>query len=287
MFPDGSSFGVIPFKGSSPAQDFAGFMDPITMSSVMIAELPVEAAPTLFESMADPAALAQRGISATSVERVEIAGLEALRISGTQSAQGLENFPKCILVIQGTSVTAMISAQMPLSSGQDACDLIQGVSQRPAQTLEEQIAGLPFQVDSIGTLQIQGTVGGSGMMLSKDGGDQASKPLMVIAHSIGGDAGPVPNAAQRMAISLQMLPGLEQYRDITVETSQQITIDGAPATEIIAVGLDKTAARKVRFVHWVRFATDGRIRLFGEASRDVFAQHYPDFVAVRDGLKAR
>ncbi|MEM1019430.1 MAG: hypothetical protein AAGJ09_02950 [Pseudomonadota bacterium] len=285
IFPQGSSFGVIPFDGSTPAADFSGFIDQETLRSVMITELPKAGAKELFVGMQQPANLATQGITAETIETLEIAGMPALRIKGTQEAQGLPAFPKCILLVEGDASTGLISAQMPMDTNGNACDLIQGVVQRAKQSLEEQVAGLPFRVQSIGNMRIADTLGGSALMLSKAVAGSGNKPMMIISHSLGAQQS-VPGAEQRMLISMQMLDGITNYYDYAIETSYEVNIDNAPGTAILATATEVDSERKVRLVQWVRFASDGNIRLLAESDRDAFRDHFADFQTVRDGLRA-
>ncbi|MEM6681616.1 MAG: hypothetical protein AAF607_05185 [Pseudomonadota bacterium] len=285
VFPNGASFGLLPFEGSRPAENFSGFMNPETLASVMIAELPVDAADQVMNGFRSAASLAQQGIIASDYKELVVSGRPALQLKGTQQAQGLGPFPKCVVIVKGRSATGIITAQMPLEQEGDACRLIQGLAERAAPGLNNKVSALPFRITALGDMRIQDTLSGSVAILTRRDADPKTGPIMVIAHSLS-QAAIMPATAEQMLISRQMLSGTTNVTAISIEAETTLKIDGSPATQIIATGIIPKQNRQVRLVQWVRFSQSGStIRLYGESDQSTFDGNFAIFTTVKDGLK--
>ena len=285
VFPSGSTFGIVPFKGAVEAEQFAGFADLETSASVMINELPLDAWDEISEGFSKPETVAQAGIIATSINRLEIAGMEAIRIAGTQSKQGLE-IPKCLILLKGAEKVGFLTAQIPFRDdfGGDACSMIKGIAQRDAgSSLDAKIAALPFALADIGSLRVVQVLGGSGLLLTRGPLDvvkSAEQPMMIAASSISANT----VGSDQMAFSERALASFDGHELGKKLDSAEITLAGLPATRLVYEAVQGNGT-KVTIVQWTAFRADGHyVRLIGIARREDWLRDSPSFERVANFL---
>ncbi len=286
VFPDGSSFGIVPFEGGELADGFAGFIDPDDSTSVTINSLPVESWDEVAAAFQDPARLATQGIVADSTEQVTVAGVPALRISGSQRFQD-RSLPKCIYVIRGESEIGLIAAQIPSleRADEDACALIQGIAVRGAPTLEDQLAGLPYQLSDLGGMRVAHILGGSSVILTDGPLDivpAMEQPLMIATRSYA----PTALAQDRKAFSQDLLRSFEDFALSGELKADAIQISGFPATVIRTDAYNQDAGMDARLVQWTVFLPEGNyVRLMGIATQEQWETASPSFDRVASGLR--
>jgi hypothetical protein len=286
VFPEGSSFGVVPFEGSTPAVDFTGFADLETSATVMINELPLEAWEEITKNFSDPAALASAGINVTSNEKLMIGGMEALRISGTQSVRGV-TLPKCLVLVKGRESMGLITAQMPFAQtpDADACALIKGVTQRASATLAEQMAALPFALNDLGGMRVTNVIGGSAVTLTIGPLDQdrsLSQPVVIVANAIDNRAAGVDLQEYSKAALLSSVMLKFGQQEEAIETS----LAGLPATRLVYAAKNDETGAAMRLVQWMGFKPDGGyVRIIGFARAPAWAEAYPAFERIAEGLQ--
>lgn len=110
VFPKGSSVGLEPPTGMSPAPNFTGFVDPASASSILVTEFPAEAYAQV-ESGMTPEILATQGVQATRSDWTSPGGRGFL-LRGTQITGGQE-LRKWVAVIGGATETAIVTIQSP------------------------------------------------------------------------------------------------------------------------------------------------------------------------------
>lgn len=284
VFPPGSTFGLVPFEGAEIAREFTGFINRDTIASVLIVEMPVEAFDQVSTQLQDPAALRTQNIEASDVETTAMAGMDALRVRGVQTVQGI-TVAKCIVLLRGEHATGVMTAQVPGDGSEDACAFITGIAERPTPSLEDKMAALPFALGDMAQMRLVNVMAGSAAIFTVGPGNSTAEapqqPLLIVAHSLG------PNAigtGQRLALSERTLRSAPQYREAeVVSTSEDVQIAGAPATEIVF-----TAARAdgtpVTGVQWIRFEDRETVRMIGEAPTAQWDEALARFQTVRDGL---
>lgn len=285
IYPAGSSFGMIPFKGSSEAEEFSGFADRSDNRSVMIVKLPLDGWDEISSAFKDREILKERGINPRTIQDMEISGLPAVQLSGTQSLQGL-TIPKCILIVKGKSAIGMFTAQIPEATDTelDACKLINGVTERETVTPADQLAALPFKLASFGDMRVVRTLASSGVLLTRGKLDvvkEYEQPIAIVVSSIR------PSAAgqDRQAFAEKALRDFGNFDFEGPFSTSKLTIGGKEAIALETDAIDSKSEKKVRIVQWIMFADDGNYaRIIGVSRRDQWAQSYPAFKNIRDGL---
>jgi hypothetical protein len=287
LFPPGSSFGLAPFPGAQLSDRFAGLIEPRSSASVVIAEFPPEAFDEMAAGLSNPAALAGRGITVERVERLDLGGLEALRITGRQTAQGA-TFPKCLVLVRGRGATGLYTAQTPTQAQGDACALIAGVAERDKPGLTEQLAALPFVLDDTAGFRPVAVVAGNTLLMTVGPEDRMDRAPAQPFAFVGASVATVPvTAATRMETSLRALQGLAGFRDLTVTARAEADRSGTPVTELLATARDD-GGRSVRLAQWLHFAPNGQtIRLVAVVPINGWAAHEPALRRLATGLHPR
>jgi hypothetical protein len=165
--------------------------------------------------------------------------------------------------------------------------MLASVAVRQQVPVEEQVAQMPFNIREIADFKMVRTLAPGAALLLADGNEDTGiepAPFMVL-----GLIGSVPEQTDDRARFAQQaastIPGL---RDARITNSEPMRIDGSPGfeTRIEAVsGKDNTP---VTVVQWLRFGNAAvAIRVIGSSPRDQWAEAFPRFRKVRDGIKAR
>ena len=285
VFPAGSSFGMVPFEGSKEAKEFSGFADVSDNRSVLIAELPLDGWAEISAAFKDRDILKQRGIDARTIEGLEISGREAIRLSGTQSVQGL-TVPKCILIVKGKSAIGMFTAQMPQATDPDinACELIKGVAERSPISTSDQLAALPFTLADLGGMRIVDVLASSGAVLTHGELDIIKlneQPIAIVVSSLR------PSAAgqDQAAFAENALKNFGNFDFDGPFVANKLTIDDKPAVALEATAVDSKSKNRVRLVQWMLFSDDGNyLRMIGVSTVDQWAKSHSMFEKVRDGI---
>lgn len=287
LFPPGSSFGLAPFPGAQLADRFAGLIEPRSSASVVIAEFPPEAFDEMAAGLSNPEALAGRGITVERVERLDLGGLEALRVTGRQTAQGA-TFPKCLVLVRGRAATGLYTAQTPTQTQGDACALIAGVAERDKPGLAEQLAALPFVLDDMAGFRPVAVLAGNTLLMTVGPEDRMDRGPSQPFAFIGAAVATVPvTAASRMEASLRALRGLSGFRDLAVTAEAETDRGGAPVTELLATAREE-GGRPVRLAQWLLFAPNGQtLRLVAIVPADGWAAHEPALRRLAAGLRPR
>lgn len=289
VFPEGSRFGLIPFPGSVPGDGFTGFGNPQTYESVVIIEMPVEAYDEVAAGLRDAAKLAEQGVAVEAVEEIDVGGRPAVRVRGTQKAQGL-TFPKCIVALKGRGATGLFSAQMPGAEGGDACDLITGIGEREDPGQASQVAALPFALDDMAGMRVVRTLAGNGVLLTRGAADTLDKgpdqPLMIVVRSLGAV---LPGADGREAFATKALASLDDYADQQIVSSSPVEVAGLPGVEHVVDAVSAPDGRRVRLAHTVLFddAEEAYYRLVGISPEAAWEENAATFAAVRAGFRPR
>jgi hypothetical protein len=75
-------------------------------------------------------------------------------------------------------------------------------------------------------------------------------------------------------------------RELTIQSGEQMRINGAPGFEIRGSAED-AHGNKVSVVQWIRFLGGGFIRIIGVAPTEQWDEMFNRFRAVRDGVTMR
>ncbi len=123
-------------------------------------------------------------------------------------------------------------------------------------------------------------------LLMADGDEKGgfeAKPFMLLG--IIGSAPATPDDRGRFAQQIATtIPGV---RDGRITMSEPIRIDGQPGFE---TRIDATSGKDntpVTIVQWLRFGAQTSMRIIGSSPRTDWANAFPRFRAVRDGIQPR
>ena len=286
VFPAGSRIGMIPFPGSTPAEGFQGFVDEVSMRSVMIIELPAEARSVPLKEFVSNEGLKSQGVTAIVRRNFKLADgasmVDAIEVRANQTAQG-RTFPKCLVVFHTSDFTGLISAQMPNDKSGDACTLIKGLSIQASVSDEDKLAALPFTLTDLGGLKVWQTIGGSSVILSN--GDEMddhvadSSPMVIVARAFADRN--IPQTEQ-INFSVESLKVTADYGAAKIVSQQMVAGAPVPTSEVIAESGDKKVAQ------WIQFQPDGyTIRIIAEAPKAGFDAALPHFKAIANGVTPR
>ena len=284
VFPPGSRIGLEPPSGMAVSQRFSGFENPAKAAAITFVEMAETAFAELSGSL-DEAQLQQQGLTLRSRETLTIGGREALLIAGEQVVGGLP-LRKWMLVAADPTLTAMVIAQsVGGDEGYSDADMRQAfasLSLRPALSITDQLAALPFRIGNLSGFRPVRVVAGNSVYLTEGPKDQiqeAEQPVIVLAQSIGR----TPPTAERPAFARQIFLAGAGLADLVVERSQSFRHSGTDWHEILARGREPSG-QEVVVSQTIRFASDGYVRMVGisrAANREAFL---PRFRAVVDSV---
>lgn len=192
MAVPGSVVSLSPPPGFGPAPNFSGFVSEDGRASVLVAEMPAEASAALAPVFADEASarrsFAGQGVQVDRLDWLVMDGRMVPVVIGRQDAHGL-TFDKWVAVFRG-SPTVMITVQAPVDQGlthAQAMQALASVTLRPAATLEQKVAALPFTVNAASPFRLLNTLAGSAVMFTVgelDTDPQGLQPQMTVAHML-------------------------------------------------------------------------------------------------------
>lgn len=273
IFPQGGAVGLAPPPGMTESTRFTGF-ESASGDSILIAELPRAAYAELVARIAAtpagqplPNGVTLDGPGAA----VTLAGgIKAMRWRGFQAVAGTR-YAKWLLLAEGPSTTALVTAQVPeprAATEAAAIDVALGsVRFRAAATLDAAIAALPFTLgDRAGFRPVQ-TLMGSALMLTEgplDADPAGDQPLAVVAASIDARPVPDPEASARQMFGTQA--GLTEIE------LQSLIRNG---DDVVAAGTGLDGARRVTLRQHLRLTPGGgyvRIVCIWPAADDIAAR---------------
>lgn len=272
-FPKNGAVGLTPPPAMREAASFAGFEDPATEASILIAELPAEAYPQLTARF-DEGGILPNGVALTAPPAaLTLAdGTPARLYRGSQTARGIA-YAKWMLIVSGRATTALVTAQAPqaaadrLGPGIEAA--LRSVVLRDRRSLDEEITALPFTIADRAGFRAVRTLVGSSLILT-DGPldvDPAGAQLLVIVASSLGDM-PI---ADRATTARKLLSDLGGMTDVAIG-------DEPPSPDntnyrLTATALDR--GKPVTVVQHTRFQPDGgyvRIVCVAPQKKDIAAR---------------
>lgn len=190
VFPGSSVIGLVPPQGMKPSGSFSGF-EHSSGASIVLVDLPAEAYDALAGRFTPeglrPSGFVMRGDGLP----LSITGGEGMLARGYQEAHGVR-FRKWIALLRGPAITGMVTVQVPEGEAgiSDAAveAALQTIAFGPAQSMDDQVAALPYAVgDLAGFRIVRGLLGNS--LLLTDGpmnvDPEGDQPMVVVAHSLG------------------------------------------------------------------------------------------------------
>ncbi len=268
-------------KEFEDAENFHGFQQPSTQSSIMVLKIPGPFSETTRGFTA--AQLRSRGITLHSKTPVNIDGKTGMLLSVTQTAYGRE-FAKWILVFGDADTTRMVTATFPKSS---EATLSQPLK---AAVLSTTIDDTSAPTDDADTgfarltstkLKLTSSIG-KALLYTQDGiipAKSPADPLFIAAPSIA----PVPMERQRQ-FAIQRLFQTEHTQINTVTANREITIDGLDGYEIVADGEDIDSGTPLRIYQVILYDDRSYILMQGIVGATIADQYLPEFKSMARSL---
>lgn len=287
VYPPGVRIGMVPLVGLAPARSFTGFETEDHSVRVLITELPGEAYSEV-ENAVKAGTPTNNGAKPESLETTAGKAYYTAE-SGRDGTTAVRRYS---MILSGGTFSGFIAMQVPENATRIYSDdavrqMFASAVIRKDVPIAEQLGLLPFKTSELSDFKTVRTLAPGAAVMLADGNDEnriETAPFMVLG--LVTSVPEKPDDRARFALQTAgLIPGL---RDSKVTVSEPIRIDGAPGfeTRIDAVtGKDNTP---VTVVQWLRFgAGNSAIRVIGSAPRDAWAEAFPRFRAVRDGIQTR
>ncbi|MGU3494257.1 hypothetical protein ACLBXM_09475 [Xanthobacteraceae bacterium A53D] len=288
VFPPGSSIGLVPPKGMTAATSFAGFQHELG-ASIVVVEMPPEAYEQIVAKFT-PETLKPTGfIVSGASETLKVNGGNGVLLRGTQSANGLD-YAKWVAVVKSPANTGLVTVQVPEDARAQVSDAavesaLKSIAFRAEQSMDEQMAALPFSVGDLAGFRPVRVIGGSGLLLTdgpKDVDPDGNQPFVIVAASLGREIAPDEQAA----FAKRALSSLAQVTDIKVDDETRSTKGKATVFQHHASAKDAKSSADIKVTQTVIYADGKYVRVIGIARADkadaiARADKLADTVAVR------
>jgi len=288
-FPLASHIGLVAPGAMKPAPTFRGFIDPATGASILIVEIPPEAAARI-EGEMTAEAIKRQGLTEEKRENVTLKTGKGLLIVGEQTANG-KTVRRWILLASGGDIGSLVAVQIPEDARSkypdaDVRAALLSMVVRPIVPTDELLALLPVRFDNLAGLRPFRVLGNTSVFLTdgaKDTLEAATQPIFIVSVASGGPEDP----ANRPSFARTLFTGLAEFKDVRIVGSDMLHLDNKPTYEIQAEAKDAKTGTPMKLVQWVRFGNRAFIRFVGAARADLWLQAFPKFRAVRDGVEPK
>lgn len=287
VFPPGLRVGLEPPVGMAPSARFPGFEDTGQNAIIAILDLPLSAYHELESAAFNKI---QQDLEQPKRESFPFESGIGFLISGTAKQNGVAVHRWSLLAqAVGGSVqdlTALINVEVPESALSVYSDAIirkalASVTFRPAP-IQEQLKLLPFKLGDLAGFRVAQISPTGGVILAETTTNSTGpQPFMVITVERGGPA----EAGDRSRFARDLM-ATAPVRDLSLQSAEPMRIGGAPGHEIRAQGKGP-AGDSVSMVQWVRFGSNGYLRMIAVSPTDKWDQSFTRFRTVRDGIEAR
>lgn len=287
----GTSVSLSPPPSFALSDQFSGFINPETLSSIVVAELPSAAhleLASLFASTPEKITdtFAERGITLTveAVSSVLVGESQIPLIKGTQTVGGVQ-IDKYFTLFGGEStilLTVNVVETEPISE-QTIVEVISSVTIAPVLSIEQKIAELPFSFEATNPFQVFNVLLGSTVLLSPDGeSDPAGEaPIIVIASSLS-PARPVDLAS----FASQLLRNTEGFAEASIVMRSPAEFAGGDGYFIRATLADSTADSTV--LQYLRILPNNfYIRMLVVGNSQELERLSPAIQAIQSSVKAK
>jgi hypothetical protein len=247
----GTKVSLIPPKGFTKAENFQGLQQTETQSSIMVVTIPGPVAEIL--AGMTPENLSRQGVLASSIDSLQINGLPAKLIRGTQSVQGI-TFGKRVLILGNETESILLNAAFPESlqeTGEEIEQSLLGLYYEAGKVIDP-MAALDYSMDVSATKLKFGTAMGNSLIFTVDGKVPTASPdqtSLIVAQSF---AESNPEDKKQFAINRLMQTPLQIQ---SMEDVQEIRIDGLEGYEIYAIGQNAKTGEK-EYLYQVMLFTD-------------------------------
>jgi len=289
IFPVASRIGLVPPPGLKPSQTFVGFEDTENSVFIRIIAMPGPAYAELEKSMTGEA-LRKQGLTVEKRESRVLPSGKGVMILARQE-QNSVRFQKWLLVAPVGDITALVSVEIPQAAKArypeaEIRKSLTSLTIRNSVPVEEQLALVPFRLSDVGGLRLARVVPGVAVQLTdgpNDSFENVEQAHLVVSVAAGGPR----QASDRDSFARLAFSGLPPLKDIRLVSSEPMRIGGSNGHEIRAEAKDPKSGADVEIVQWLRFGTNGYIRIIAFAPRQNWPQTLARFRAVRDGIETR
>jgi hypothetical protein len=286
VFPRGLQVGLEPV-GDLKSGDYPGFQDLDRKVTVAITELPAPAYESLERTIfgKDPAGATKvaretfpfrDGFGYLHVANVVENGTATqhwVLLAAPITAGGRQNFVTVVNVnVPETARSVYTDAAIR--------GMLASVSIRQPP-IQEQLGLIPFKLDDLAGFRVM-QVQPEGVILTDGPTEDISRqPYMIV--SVG--RAPPDQAADRERFARDVL-SRSPLRDLTIRSAEDMRVGGRPGFEIRAQAKDPLG-NQISLVQWLRFGSNGFIRIVGTSRTERWDEMFNRFRAVRDGVEPR
>lgn len=271
IYPPGASIGLVPPPGMTPSAGFAGF-EHRSGASIVVVEMPPEAYGQLVDRFT-PEALRPTGFVVREPgDPLPLARGEGRVLRGSQSAHGL-NYAKWVAVVRGGTGTGLVTVQVP--EGGEGQVLPEAVEEslrsivfRDAQSVAQQVAGLPYAVGDMAGFQPVKVLAGSSLLLTdgpKAFDADGSQPIVVVASSMGEAR---VGTGSEIAFARKAIGSLQHVKALKVTAEDRSTRGSAVVVRLRGTGTDAKSGRPVGVSQTILFEGSRYLRIIGTAPTD-------------------
>ncbi len=286
----GSRFGFLPAPEMVESKRFTGLERKEGGATVSVVELPPAAFRELSGSL-NAETLKTQGMVLKSRDEVKLAGGPGLLLAGEQAGDQKDGSPsvhKWVLLVADPGVTGLVIGQAVPSvvSDETMRAMLTSVRVRPALSLDNQVAALPFKIGDRAGFRPVRVLGGNSVLLTDGPKDQmigVDQPILVLAEAVQQP----PPADQRDAFARAALYANQTMKDFVLERSQGYRQNGADWHEIVARAFDIPSSKPVVVMQTIRFTPDGYFRSVGVARVDQRTDYLPRFRQVVDSIEIK
>ncbi len=288
VYPPGSRFGFEPAKEMVVSRRFTGFERQSGGATVSIVELPAQAYKDLATNFTDEN-LKTQGLVVKTRETLKLAdGREGMLFTGEQPIEqpaGAPALHKWVFLVADPTVTGIVIGQtLPGAESDEAMrTMLTSVRVRPALTIDQQVAALPFRVTETAGFRPVRVLGGNSVLYTDGPKDQMTnldQPILVLAEAVQ----PAPSTDQRDAFAKAALYSNQTMKDFAIERSQSFRQNGADWHEIVARAVDVPSGTPVVVSQTIRFQPDGYFRAVGVVRAQDRETMLPRFRKVVDAI---
>ena len=192
IYPADGVVGLDPPEGMVAAPNFAGFVSD-ERASIVIVEMPPEAFDEVVTRFNAEGLASQMDVEGSPRKLTLSEGVEALLVSGGQTAHGID-YRKWTLLARGPATTALVTVQIPDGdrrySEDDILAALKSLHVRANGSIEAQIDALPFTIGDWADFRPVRSLAGSSLILTDGPADSyqdGPQPIVIIAASMGSD----------------------------------------------------------------------------------------------------
>lgn len=286
-FPPGSRIGLAPPSGMTPSRAFLGYEDASKKAAILIFEMPARAFSDLDKVM-NAEEIKRHGITTEKREEISIKDGKAVLIRGSQEANG-KRVRKWLMIAGLPEITALITVEISEGAKDSYTDsIVRGalasVVSRPAP-IAEQLGLLPFKLTKLAGFRVVRVIPNAVMLTDgpKDDADATEQSQFLIAIAPGAP----PQDADRGVFARQVLADFPIAKDMRVTFSEPLRLNNQQGYEVRAEGKDARNGGDLTVVQWLRFGGGGYLRSVGVSAKDKWAELFPRFREIRDGIEPR